>query len=142
MLPHAHHRCDTSSKGAVLPARSDAKMDPAYSKTIFYAFLLYFRSSYSEFGNIILFSLLYSGIQLVGGFLAVITYSFLKWRGCCKSLIPQNTPSETEINEEASVLNGTEQVPVNQNDKKPETNGIAHLNPAYENSLQDCDTKI
>ena len=31
VLPTAHHCCDISSKGAVLPGRNDAEMDPANS---------------------------------------------------------------------------------------------------------------
>ena len=31
VLPTVRHRCDISSKGAMLPVRNDAKMDPANS---------------------------------------------------------------------------------------------------------------
>ena len=31
MLPAAHHRCNISSKGAVLPGRNDAEMGPVNS---------------------------------------------------------------------------------------------------------------
>ena len=43
MLPMARHRCDISSKGAVLPWRKDAEMGPANS--------LYASAYYSEYNE-------------------------------------------------------------------------------------------
>ena len=50
VLPTARHRCDISSKGAVLPGRNDAEMGPANS--------LHTSAYYSEYNE--RFDLIYS----------------------------------------------------------------------------------
>ena len=106
----------------------------------------YFRTSFSDFGSIILFSLVYSGIQLFGGFFAVLLYIFLKWKGKCKSLIPEETTSSTyedEVEErerEPSANLCVDEQPRNQSKEIKEE--MAHINPAFETSNQKCNSRI
>ena len=101
----------------------------------------YFRTSYSEFGSILLFSLIYSGIQLFGGFFAVVTYLLLKWRGKCKSLVPNDEDNERNLAQTITGLQIDEQIN-HTSEKSEHLNGVGYLNPAYKPNKEDSATRL